>query len=118
MIIYHVVFSHIDHRKKYVRRILYPNKICKDQIDFLEMMTQHSGTRPTRTMKLKKMFKPGNEDLFQEREYCIDMKQDNISKDKDFLVEICMEEMKENNKFRQVYLIYTSCGVNQSSLFN
>ena len=63
------------------------------------MMTDHSGTRPTRTMKLKKMFKPGNEDLFQEREYCIDIKQDN-----DFMVELCMEEMKENMKFRQVYL--------------
>ena len=63
------------------------------------MMTDHSGTRPTRTMKLKKMFWPDNEALFQEREYCIDMKQD-----KDFLVEICMEEMKENMKFRQVYL--------------
>ena len=63
------------------------------------MMTDHSGTRPTRTMKLKKMFWPGNEALFQEREYCIDM-----SKDKDFKVEICMEEMKENMKFRQVYL--------------
>ena len=68
------------------------------------MMTDHSGTRPTTTMKLKKMFQPGNEDLFQEREYCIDMKLDNVSKDKDFFVEICMEEMKENMKFRQVYL--------------
>ena len=63
------------------------------------MMADHSGTR---TMKLKKMSHPGNEDLFQEKEYCIDMKQDKVSQDKDFVVEICMKEMKENMKFRQV----------------
>ena len=81
------------HLDGYVRRTLYPNKICKDRIEFLERVDN----RGTRVIKLKK--KSGNEDIFQEREYCIDMKQDNASQDKDFVVEICME-MKENMKFK------------------
>ena len=81
------------HLDGYVRRTLKPNKICEDRIEFLE----RTDNRGTRVIKLKK--KSGNGDIFQEGEYCIDMKQDNASQDKDFVVEICME-MKENMKFK------------------
>ena len=76
----------------YSRSFLYPNKICKDQIEFLESFDN----RGSRVIKLKKK---SGQDIFQEREYCIDMKQDNASQDKDFVVEICMK-MEEKDKYK------------------
>ena len=74
-----------------VQRYLNPEKICRDQIKFLERLDQNGA----RTVKLKRKFK---EDILEENEFCIDMKEDNYSKEKDFVVGICME-MEKGSKF-------------------
>ena len=81
--------------KPLVHRYLYPEKICRDQIKLLERL-DHNGAR---TVKLKRKVKSGDEDLLEENEFCIDMKEDNKSKEKYFVVGIC-REMEENMKFR------------------
>ena len=78
--------------KKLVHRYLYPEKICRDQIKFLERLDQNGA----RTVKLKGKFK---EDLLEENEFCIDMKEDDKSKEKDFVVALC-REMEEDMKFK------------------
>ena len=77
--------------KPLVHRYLYPEKICRDQIKFLERIDQNGA----RTVKLKTKFK---EDLLEENEFCIEMKEDNYSKEKDFVVGIC-REMEKGSKF-------------------
>ena len=76
--------------KSLVQRYLYPEKICRDQIKFLERLDQNGA----RTVKLKTKFK---EDL-EENDFCIEMKEDKYSKEKDFVVGIC-REMEEGMKF-------------------
>ena len=77
--------------KPLVQRYLYPEKICRDQIKFLERIDQ----KGTRTVKLKRKFK---EDLLEENEFCIDMEKDKITKEKDFVVGIC-REVEEGKKY-------------------
>jgi hypothetical protein len=77
--------------KPLVHRYLYPEMICRDQIKFLERIDQNG----IRTVKLKTKFK---EDLLEENEFCIEIKEDNISKEKDFVVGIC-REMEGGSKF-------------------
>ena len=75
-----------------VHRYLYPEKICRDQIKFLERIDRNGA----RTVKLKTKFK---EDLLEENEFCIEMKENNYSKD--FVVGIC-REMEGGSKFTLV----------------